>query len=104
MYQNVITVTNLNNSRNTVGRKSRKKKEITNTVHNAKRMDTLLKNFTTRSIMGKNSRTVTRRSTKKRSSGGNKNTIKTKKRIALMSLKKYIITKSSLLMMHSREK
>ena len=54
--------------------------------------------------MGKNALTVTRRVTRKRSSGINKNIMKIKKRKITMSLNRYITTSSFLEMTHSRAK
>ena len=63
-------------------------------------MDTPLKSFTARISMGKNSRTVTKGVTKKRSSGRKIKMTKKEKRIRIMSLKRYILTSSSLAMTH----
>ena len=52
-------------------------------------------------IVLNNARTFIRRVTKKRSSGKNKNMKKINKRKKLMSLKKYNMTRFSLVMMHS---
>ena len=73
-------------------------------VRPAKNMDMLLKNVTARRSMGKNARTVTRRATKKRSSGRSNIMTKKKRRKRLMPLKRYITTSSFLAMMHSRAK
>ena len=60
------------------------KEKKTRTVRTAKSMDTSLNTVTARRSMVKTSRTVTRGTTKKRSSGKNKNTTKKKNRKELM--------------------
>ena len=80
-----------------VRRENKTSKKIS-TVRTAKMMDTLLKNVAARRSMGNNSHTVTRRVTKKRSTGRKKEM--TKRREMIMSLKIYIMTSSSLAIMH----
>ena len=69
-----------------------------------KRMDTALNNVAERRSMGKNAQNVTIRFPKKRSSRRNKNTTKKNRRKGMVSLKRYILTSSSLAMMHLRAK
>ena len=76
----------------------------TSTVCTAKRMDDQLNNVTARRSMVKNAHTVTIRVTNKRSTGRNKSMTKKKKSKRLMSLKRYIMTSSSLEMMHVHDK
>ena len=76
----------------------------TSTVCTAKRMDDQLNNVTARRSMVKNAHTVTIRVTNKRSTGRNKSMTKKNKSKRLMSLKRYIMTCSSLEMMHVHDK
>ena len=84
------------------GHKSRDytEKKKTSTVCTEEHTNTLLKTVTVRRSTGKNSRSITRRFTEKRSSIRNKKMTKIKRRIRIMSLKRYILTSSSLAMTH----
>ena len=72
----------------------REKKTIT--VCTAKKMYTSLNNVIARRSMVNNARTFTRSIKKKRSDGRNKEMTKKRERKSIMSLKRYIITSSSL--------
>ena len=79
-----------------------KKKTIT--VSNAKKMNMSLRNVAAIRSMGNNVSTVTRSFTKKRSDRRNKNMMNKNKMKSLMSLKRFIVTRSFLEMTHSRAK
>ena len=72
----------------------------TSPVSTAKVMNTPLNNVTARRSEGKNARTVTRRATKKRCAGRNKNKMNKNKSKRPISLKGYIITVSYFSMTH----
>ena len=69
------------------------KEEKKSTVHTAKNVDILLKNVTSRRIMGKNARSVTRKFTMKRSDGRHKHLTKKKKSKSIISIKIYIMSR-----------
>ena len=81
-----------------------RKEKKTSFVCTARKMDTLLQNVTSRRGMGRNALFVTRRVTKKRSSGRNKKMTKINKKKRLISLKRCIMMSYFLEITHLRAK